>query len=182
MKVKPIVGYSKSGKTTFIRKLIVALKSYGEVGVIKHLGKHPYKLDQDKDTTAFYNEGAVVSAGVDDVKTVLTIGNSNLEYLLAIFSDAGIQYAIIEGFKSIHFPKIVMGNLDIDECVLRNPQVEEVLKSIDKFGDYYTMNGLVTELKQECDMSRVGAILTFTGIVREWTGNKRTESSRWLIA
>jgi molybdopterin synthase catalytic subunit len=35
---------------------------------------------------------------------------------------------------------------------------------------------IVKELKRECDISRAGAILTFNGIVREWTGNKRTKS------
>lgn len=30
-------------------------------------------------------------------------------------------------------------------------------------------------LRRECDVSRAGAILTFNGIVREWTGTEQTE-------
>jgi len=175
MKVIPVVGYSKSGKTSFIRKLIVALKPRGNVGVIKHLGRHPYKLEKNKDTTIFFEEGAAISAGIDDIKTALIMRNPHLEYLLAMFADAGVQFAVIEGFKSIHFPKIVIGNLEAEGCVLKNPEVEEVLKSLDKFGDYHTMGGIVKELKREGDLSRAGAILTFTGLVRQWTGDKKTE-------
>ena len=35
----------------------------------------------------------------------------------------GIDFAIIEGFKQRTFPKIVIGNLTAENCVLSNPPV-----------------------------------------------------------
>jgi len=65
MKIIHIVGSSGSGKTTFIRKLIPALKRQGSVAVIKHVGDHSYTLEEGKDTTVFFETGADISVGVD---------------------------------------------------------------------------------------------------------------------
>ncbi len=68
-----------------------------------------------------------------------------------------------------------MGDLAAENVILRNPAVDEVISSLDRFEDYFTIEGLVRELRRECDTSRAGAILTFNGLVREWTDGERTE-------
>jgi molybdopterin synthase catalytic subunit len=175
MKVIQVVGYSGSGKTGFIEELIPVLRTQGEVGIIKHLGEHAFSLDEGKDTTRFYEQGIDISAGIDGEKTVMIIRENRLERTLRMFSDAGIQFCIVEGFKSVLFPRIVIGDLEIEGCVLRNPAPEEVLSVLPRFSEYHTMGGVIQEVKKAHDISRAGAILTFNGIVREWTGEERTE-------
>ncbi len=175
MKIIHIVGLSNTGKTYFARDLIAALKERGSVGAVKHLGHHTFATEAGKDTTAYYESGAAISSGIDEEKTTFMVRDSDLDQALHILCDAGVEYAIIEGLKSKPFPKIVMGDLAAENVLLRNPQVEDVVANLDRFEDYYTIEGLVKELKAEYDISRAGAILTFNGIVREYSGNERTD-------
>jgi molybdopterin synthase catalytic subunit len=69
----------------------------------------------------------------------------------------------------------VIGDLPGENVVLRNPTIDEVIAALPEFEDYYTVEGLVRELRRECGVSHAGAVLTFNGIVREWTGTERTE-------
>ncbi|WP_292365117.1 MULTISPECIES: molybdopterin-guanine dinucleotide biosynthesis protein B [unclassified Methanoculleus] len=174
MKIIQIVGRSNTGKTTFIKSLIGALSKQGTVGAVKHLGHHGFSLEPGKDTTIYYESHAAISGGVDEEKSVIVRRENDLNSTLEILCNAGVEYAILEGFKSRSFPRIVIGDLESENVVLRNPSVEETLAALDRFEDYHTVEGLVRELKRECDVPHAGAILTFNGIVREWTGTERT--------
>lgn len=136
MKIIQVSGRANTGKTTFIRSLIPVLKSHGRVGVIKHLGDHDYLLDEGKDTTVFFENGADISAGIDSCKSVITLHTINLDEMLRFFKSDDIDFAVIEGFKKKDFPKIIIGDLPSDTCVLRNPTVEEVISSLSLFEDY----------------------------------------------
>jgi len=175
MKIIQVVGRSNAGKTTFIKNLIGALSAHGAVGAVKHLGHHGFSLEPGKDTTVYYESYAAISGGVDEEKSVVVRRENDLNSTLEVLCNAGIEYAILEGFKSRSFPRIVIGDLDSENIVLRNPSVGEVIAALDRFEDYYTVEGLVRDLRRECDISHAGAILTFNGIVREWTGTERTE-------
>ncbi|MDH7593600.1 MAG: molybdopterin-guanine dinucleotide biosynthesis protein B [Methanomicrobiales archaeon] len=175
MKVIPIVGYSGAGKTSFAMRLMSRLEEMGRVGVVKHLGHHRYHLEAEKDTTQYFEQGALVSIGVDKEKSVIITRENSLEAALDLLADEGMNFALVEGFKTSRFPKIVIGDLDSENCVLRNPEVEEVISHIPSFADHYTMNGVVKELKRECNLEKAGVIMTINGIVREWTGDVRTE-------
>jgi molybdopterin synthase catalytic subunit len=175
MKVIQIVGRSNTGKTTFIKSLIPALSAHGSVGVVKHLGHHGFTLEPGKDTTIYYESHAAISGGVDEEKSVLVRRENDLDSTLEILCNAGIEYAILEGFKTRLFPRVVIGDLESENVVLRNPSVDEVLAALPAFEDYYTVEGLVRELRRECGVSHAGAVLTFSGLVREWTGTERTE-------
>ena len=175
MKVIQIVGRSNAGKTTFIKSLIPALSAHGSVGVVKHLGHHGFVLKPGKDTTIYYESHAAISGGVDEEKSVLVRRENDLDSTLEFFCNAGVEYAILEGFKTRLFPRVVIGDLESENVVLRNPSVDEVLAALPAFEDYYTVEGLVRELRRECGVSHAGAVLTFSGLVREWTGTERTE-------
>ena len=175
MKIIQIVGHSNAGKTTFIKSLIGALSPHGSVGAVKHLGHHGFSLEHGKDTTIYYESYAAISGGVDEEKSVVVRRENDLNSTLDLLCNAGIEYAILEGFKSRPFPRVVIGDLESENVVLRNPSVEEVIAALDRFEDHHTVEGLVRELKRECDVSHAGAILTFNGIVREWSGDDRTE-------
>jgi len=136
MRIIQVAGYANSGKTTFIRTLIPVLKLRGRVGVIKHLGEHDYLLDEGKDTTCFFEDGADISAGIDVTKSVITLNSNNLNDMLLFFKNKGIDFAIIEGFKKLNFPKIVIGDLPCDTSILQNPSVDQVMSSLSLFEDY----------------------------------------------
>lgn len=142
MKIIQIVGRSNSGKTTFIKDLIPELKKLGTVAVIKHLGDHDYHLEDGKDTTVFFERGADIAIGVDSQKSVIAIHNNTLESMLDLLVFRCIDYVVIEGFKQKPFPKIVIGSLTIDHCILRNPTVETVIASLDCFADYQKIENI----------------------------------------
>ena len=137
MKIIQVVGRSNSGKTTFIKQLIPKLKTLGRVAVIKHLGDHEYQLEVGKDTTGFFDAGAEISVGIDAHKSVAAIRKNSLDAVLRLLFDQGMDFAVIEGFKQRSFPKIVIGNLETDQCVLTNPHPDEVLASINIFEDFF---------------------------------------------
>jgi molybdopterin-guanine dinucleotide biosynthesis protein MobB len=138
MKLIQIVGRSNSGKTTFINTLIPVLRQNGQVAVIKHLGDHEYQLEEDKDTTLFFHAGASISVGIDSDKSVVALHTNNLDEILSMLFGKKMDFVIIEGFKTRPFPKIVIGDLDIGNCVLRNPTTGQVIESLEAFEDFYT--------------------------------------------
>jgi molybdopterin-guanine dinucleotide biosynthesis protein MobB len=136
MRIIQITGRSNTGKTTFIKKLIPVLNTRGRVAVVKHLADHDYLLEKGKDTTGFFEAGAEFSAGIDGHKSVVAIRNNTLDMMLALLKAQGMDYCIIEGFKDRPFKKIVIGDLQTEGCILRNPAVEDVVGSIDRFDMY----------------------------------------------
>lgn len=176
MKIIHLTGHSNSGKTTLIHKLLdkMVLMFPKKVGVIKHMGHHNFEMPKGKDTTTHYEHGAYVVGGLDSNKSMVAINSNELSDILDLFSDAGIEYAIIEGFKDEGFKKIVLGELELDNVIMKNPDVDEIINSLEKFDDYYTMQGIIKKIKSETDMPHAGAILSFNGIVREYTKDTRT--------
>ncbi|HVP96683.1 molybdopterin-guanine dinucleotide biosynthesis protein B [Methanoregula sp.] len=136
MKIIQVVGRANTGKTTFITHLIPALKPYGRVGVIKHLGDHDFRQEEGKDTTIFFENEADISAGIDADKSVVALRTIDLDHMLHLFKHQGIDFAVIEGFKARPFPKIVIGDLPSESCILRNPTVREVVSDFSRFEDY----------------------------------------------
>ena len=142
MKVINVIGHSCTGKTTFIAQLVGRLGETGRVATIKHLGHHPFTLAPGKDTTIFYESGAGVSAGIDDEKSVLILRDLDLAGVLDIFADMGFDYTVIEGFKSMGLPAIVMGELKEGWILFRNPTIEQVIQEIETFPAYHTIKSL----------------------------------------
>ena len=136
MKIIQVVGTSNSGKTTFIKNLIPELKKFGTVAVIKHLGDHTYNIEEGKDTTVFFDAGADISVGIDSCKAVVALRSNNLDDILGMLFDQGMDFAIIEGFKQRSFPKIIIGSLPADKCVLSNPGVSDVIASLSLFENF----------------------------------------------
>ena len=148
MKVINIIGHSCSGKTTFISRLVVELKGLGPVATIKHLGHHNYSLEKGKDTTVFFERGVNISAGIDSEKTVLAIRDNDLASILDLLADQCIEFTVIEGFKTIGLPAIVIGDLESDKVLFRNPVLDEVMNGLDQFPDYDTLNGIEAGLRK----------------------------------
>ena len=136
MKIIQVVGRSNTGKTTLIRQLVPELGKQGRVGVIKHLADHNYWLDPSKDTTEFFSAGAAITVGIDAEKSVAIVRSAGLSPMLALLDGQGMDFAVIEGFKTEKFPRIVVGDLVTDGEVLRNPSVADVIAKLDRFADY----------------------------------------------
>jgi molybdopterin-guanine dinucleotide biosynthesis protein B len=136
MRVIQVAGLSGAGKTYFISRLVPRLRERGRVAVVKHLGHHPWTLQEGKDTTVFFESGAV-SVGIDSHKSVMVMGDNDLEGVLGLLDGMGITFTVIEGFKEKPYPKITIGGLPNPENVLlEDPTVEVVLKNLDRFPEF----------------------------------------------
>lgn len=103
-----LAGYSGSGKTTFLEKLIAELKRRGyRVGVIKHT-HHQVEFDQPgKDTWRHVRAGAdvVALASPDGVFLAKKMDSSPApEDVLALVDD--VDLILIEGYKRGRWPKL----------------------------------------------------------------------------
>jgi len=104
-----IVGKSKSGKTTFIEKLIGELKSRGYlVATIKHTPQGMTFDERDKDSWRHLQAGSEVTATISPDKMVLIKPMAKELTLDQIARFFGEEYDIIlaEGFKQGSAPKI----------------------------------------------------------------------------
>ena len=176
MRIIHVVGSKKSGKTTFIHSLIPVLRKQGKTAVLKNLHTHIFEQPPGTDTTTHYEHGADMVIGTDPEKAMIAVPNGTLHDMLNLLSDQGMDFAIIEGHKAEPFPKVVLGDLDIERCVLRNPEPEDVLTHISEFAEVFTLQGLVQELKRECMSDDTGCVAAFNGIVRRVTGTEITET------
>ncbi|MDO5846376.1 MAG: molybdopterin-guanine dinucleotide biosynthesis protein B [Methanocorpusculum sp.] len=136
MKIINIIGHSNSGKTTRIAKLVPMLAEIARVGTIKHMGHHIWELPKGKDTTIHFTAGAECSAGIDAEKTVLTLRGTDLYTILYIYAMLGYDYCVVEGFKEVGFSAAVLGNLEAEKAILRDPTPEEIFAARDRFDEY----------------------------------------------
>ena len=155
MKAISIIGEKKSGKTTLIEDLIMRLRDYGSVGCIKHAQE--LDLDESKDTTRLFNAGAEVVIGSSEHVTLkLSRSKSkSLKEQLKDMADSGMDFVLVEGFKSSDLPKIALSTLpdrgrdgdedggdgEITNVVMRlsgNPKsfLQEIVELVLKIEDY----------------------------------------------
>ncbi len=114
--VLSVVGWSNSGKTTFLVKLIGELKARGyKVGTIKH---HHGPIDVDKpgkDTWRHAQAGSSAVALVGNSQFALFKeykGDNILDELINLMPEMDI--IIAEGFKSSNWPKIEVRRKEIN--------------------------------------------------------------------
>ena len=116
-RIVAVVGRSKVGKTSLIEYLVGRLSEKGlKVSVIKH-AFHPLKMGEG-DAERVFKAGAQVSCVTSDQGSSVIFlregGYGLLEKLLSLSQDADL--VILEGFKKLDFPKIlVLGNGDPPE-------------------------------------------------------------------
>ena len=105
-KVISISGFSNSGKTTLIEKIIPLLKEHGlKVAVIKHDG-HDFEMDHEgKDTYRFTAAGAdTVMISSSSRYARLDETGRSLEKMLDDVKDADV--VLVEGYKYADVRKI----------------------------------------------------------------------------
>jgi len=103
-----VVGFSGSGKTTYIERLIPALKSRGlKVATIKH-HHHGFELDKPgKDTWRHKQAGAAVTviSSPSRIGVVMDADHDHSPEELALFAP-GVDLFLTEGYKSGPYPKV----------------------------------------------------------------------------
>ncbi len=131
MKIVAVVGPHKSGKTSLIEMLVKSLKRYGRVGTIKHMPGH--EVDRG-DTYRHLKAGADVAVGIGLGQIVVTPEGS-LDSALEEMRSRDIEFVILEGFKSSHYPKIVLGGIEVPNKIcdidsINESVVEEIVGRI----------------------------------------------------
>lgn len=106
--VYSVVGYSGSGKTSFLEKLIPELKAYGlRVAVVKH-DAHDFEIDKKgKDSYRLTQAGADVT-GVISKKRSFLMENRCVEPEEIIQNIKDVDIILTEGFKTKEWPKIMV--------------------------------------------------------------------------
>lgn len=190
MKIISIVGYKKTGKTTLVGQLVKALKKHGSVGTIKHLHEHDIN-EKDTDTWKHAQAGADVVIAVTPNELVKFSHDNDLESALDELTNAGMDFAIVEGFKDSKLPKIALDDVEASEIVKRldtfeSANIDELVDIIMKQPEFHTLDSLLQKLKSSSSIEKAGAIGTFTGIVRGVTDKTHTEflefEAHWELA
>lgn len=103
-----VVGYSGTGKTTFLEGLIPILKAKGlRIAVIKH-DAHEFEVDREgKDSWRLTRAGADVTALISDKKAVL-MENRPIPIQGLIDQIQDVDLIFTEGYKHGDWPKILL--------------------------------------------------------------------------
>ncbi len=102
-----ICGYSNSGKTTLLEKVVKRLSKNYNIAFLKH-DVHKFEMDKNgKDTQKIWASGAKwVSISDKTHNGVLTQGESPIYEQKSTFLDA--DFALLEGYKNLDSDKIVV--------------------------------------------------------------------------
>lgn len=121
-----ITGYSGTGKTTLLEKLIPALKQKGvQVGLIKHSHHHVDVDKAGKDSHRLRLAGANPTMIVCDQRWAMMVETDELadfQYLTEQFRDQNVDLILVEGFKHEGLPKIQLHRQDLDKPL---PELDE---------------------------------------------------------
>lgn len=106
--VVSFVGYSNSGKTTFLVKVIEKLKKRGyRIAVIKHDG-HEFEIDHEgTDTWRHRRAGADVVCIADKLQIAIVqtpVKPPTLDDMISLIND--VDFILTEGFKQENKPQI----------------------------------------------------------------------------
>lgn len=139
MKVVAVVGLKKTGKTTLMSALIRSLCRYGRVGTIKNMQGH--QVDRG-DTRRHFESGADVVIGLGDAQITVIRGGS-LSSALIELKMRGVDFALVEGFKTSNLPKIALGAIELENVIERldismidEPVIEDLTRKVMALEDW----------------------------------------------
>lgn len=118
-----VVGYKNSGKTTLMTHLVEYYTKQGlQVGTLKHHG-HGGEPDlvAGTDSERHLEAGAAVTAvkGTSSVHIVIKDTSAyQIDDLIQMYQVLGIDILLIEGYKQLAYPKVVLIKDEADEQLL----------------------------------------------------------------
>jgi molybdopterin-guanine dinucleotide biosynthesis protein B len=118
-KVIGFVGFSSSGKTTLITKVILILKQRGyQVAVIKHDAHGHYKEAPGTDSSKFMEQDAdkIITVSPASIHIYEKRDAPNLEEIIT--SITSMDYILIEGFKKEKHPQIAVFRDEAQRAIL----------------------------------------------------------------
>lgn len=116
-------GYSNSGKTTLVKRIIERMSVACSIGYIKH-DAHQFEMDKKgKDTWQAWSRGAN-QVHISDPKHAASIRRGNLNQYENKSHFLNNDFVIVEGCKESNIPKIVV--VDSGEKILRRTDNEEL--------------------------------------------------------
>lgn len=116
MRVVSVVGYRDAGKTTVIERLVGELGEETQVATVKSI-HHDTEIDTPgKDTYRHRDAGADTVVGLTPSTTfeITTEGKADgveLDSILAGLLAEGHEFVIVEGFKEVSLPTILVGEI-----------------------------------------------------------------------
>lgn len=111
MKIVQIVGYKNSGKTTFAQHFIRKLIKEGyRTASFKHHGHGGEPLGLKETDSYKHLEAGALIAGVEGggMFQLKKFNGWNVEELIEIYRLFEIDVLVMEGFKQVNYPKIVL--------------------------------------------------------------------------
>lgn len=129
-----VVGFSNSGKTTLIEKLLPELKRRGlKVGTVKH-AHHGFSIDREgKDSWRHQQAGADMVAVAGPAKTAMIIQSplGRLEDIRHWMT--GMDLIVAEGWKSERMPKIevLRSAVHANPLFLEDPDLFALVTDVD---------------------------------------------------
>jgi molybdopterin synthase catalytic subunit len=177
MRVISIVGYKKTGKTTLVERLVAELGKLGTVGTVKHSQEEilPYGGDTDR----HLKSGAELTVGVTPTRSVMVFPGAGVGGALRQLALNGVDFAVVEGFKQSDLPKIAIGDVEARNIVARvdiDATGEQLAAIALAQPDQVTLPDLIAKIRRSPEIRKAGAIGTFTGIVREVSGDEITRA------
>jgi molybdopterin-guanine dinucleotide biosynthesis adapter protein len=156
MKVLQIVGYKNSGKTTISKEVIAYFSSkHIKVGSLKHHGHGgiPHGLEST-DSEQHRKAGAGVAGVWGENLFQLVQDNWDIADMLLIYEHLKIEFLVLEGFKKMAYPKLVL---------LRNQDDISLLASLEN------IIGIIKPNKLHVDSSTIPVFdLERPSLISEW--------------
>lgn len=120
--VVQIVGYKNAGKTTLASRLICLLNERDiKTATIKHHGHGGDPEISGTDTGRHLAAGAVCAAVKGESRWQLEFGadsDFNWDDVIGFYQKIGVDLILVEGFKNLDFPKIVLLRDEADADLL----------------------------------------------------------------
>ena len=125
-----VIGFSKTGKTTFIGNLVRALYERGHrVAVIKHDPHDHGEVDREgSDTSVFWKAGspAVVLSSPQRMTLFRRTGEDTPpESIVPLLGD--VDCVLLEGYKGKSYPKVVIWSSKMKEFSLKQEELLAVI-------------------------------------------------------
>lgn len=148
-------GYSNSGKTTLLSRVIPLLKEQGlRVAVVKHDG-HEFQIDRPgTDTFKFADAGAdIVAIASPSQFAYLEKREQELPVWEILDKISGADVILIEGYKKEHLPKILVSRTGISapENVPQELILAEVTDDTEKLNSKDYPIFAFSEIQKLCD-------------------------------